>query len=119
MRKKELGFKGEEEATEYLHSLGYTILDQNWRAGHAEVDIVARTANTLIFCEVKTRNTSTQERPEELIHPNQIKSLEFAANEYVQGLDESDVETRFDLIIIQPNAQIRVKHIPHIFFPEP
>lgn len=119
MNKKTIGASGEEEAVSYLDSLGYAILHQNWRVGHAEVDIIARTAHTIIFCEVKTRNTSTQEILDDLIPPNQRKSLEFAANEYVQTQEETELEIRFDLILIRPNAELRVKHIPHIFFPEP
>ncbi|MBK8848556.1 MAG: YraN family protein [Saprospiraceae bacterium] len=44
---------------EYLISSGYTILETNWSAHKAEIDIIAKEGDTLIFIEVKTRTSPT------------------------------------------------------------
>lgn len=46
---------GEELAEKYLRSLGYEILEKNWRYGKNEIDIIARDDRFLVIVEVKTR----------------------------------------------------------------
>ncbi|MBL0082845.1 MAG: YraN family protein [Saprospiraceae bacterium] len=56
---RQKGDRGETIALEYLISSGYTILETNWSAHKAEIDIIAKEADTLIFIEVKTRTSPT------------------------------------------------------------
>ena len=35
------------------------VVHRNWRCRYGEIDIVAREAGTLVFCEVKTRRGTT------------------------------------------------------------
>ena len=51
-----LGKYGEQLACRYLSDTGVTILDRNWRCARGEIDIVARDADVLVVCEVKTRS---------------------------------------------------------------
>lgn len=52
-----LGRRGEELAVRHLATLGWHILDRNWRCRDGELDIVAfdPEADALVFVEVKTR----------------------------------------------------------------
>lgn len=52
-----LGEHGEKFAARYLESLGFEILERNWRCSHGELDIVAYDPadRALVFVEVKTR----------------------------------------------------------------
>ena len=59
---KETGDWGETLAVSYLRRRGYIIIERNYRAGHHEIDIIARRWKTIVFVEVKTRTY----RPEEL-----------------------------------------------------
>ena len=52
--KKEIGLKGENHAANYLISLGYVLLERNWRFSHAEIDIIAKDGEILVFVEVKS-----------------------------------------------------------------
>lgn len=52
-----LGQLGERLAAEHLRRLGYEIVELNYRTRWGELDIVARAAGTLAFCEVKTRRS--------------------------------------------------------------
>ena len=53
----DLGKWGEAEASRYLESKGYAILDRDWRFGKRDLDIVALSedACTMVVVEVKTR----------------------------------------------------------------
>jgi len=52
------GEKGEQIAQNYLTYLGYIILERNWRCQKAEVDIIAKDGNFLVFVEVKCCSTN-------------------------------------------------------------
>lgn len=55
MHTKNVGEKGELTAVRYFLSLGYRILERNFRKKLGELDIVARDGTTLVFVEVKSR----------------------------------------------------------------
>ena len=62
----EIGKWGENLACDKLTSEGWAIAERNWREGHLELDIVAISADTIVFAEVKTR-ASMDEDPLEVI----------------------------------------------------
>lgn len=49
-----MGREGEEEAAAFLELRGWKILQRNFRVRRGEIDIIAETAGTLVFVEVKT-----------------------------------------------------------------
>ena len=53
--KRARGDLGERAAVRYLRRSFFRVLDRNYRAGGAEIDVVAKRRRTLIFVEVKTR----------------------------------------------------------------
>lgn len=55
MKNLELGRAGEEFASRYLASKGYTVLHRNYRSGHLETDIICENETHLLFVEVKSR----------------------------------------------------------------
>ena len=50
-----LGARGEELAARHLEARGFEVVDRNFRTRHGELDVIARDARFLVFCEVKTR----------------------------------------------------------------
>lgn len=116
----ELGKWGEEYAAAYLHRHGYEILERDWRIGHRDIDIIARTPDctTLVFVEVKTRTSDVVTKPEDAIDIKKIRNIGFAANAYVKQTN-TDTLLRFDIITIvgsnDDNAQI--EHTTDAFNP--
>jgi putative endonuclease len=68
MRVKDaVGRFGEDVAARFLADAGLTILDRNWRCRLGEIDIVACDGAALVFCEVKTRSSTTFGSPAEAV----------------------------------------------------
>lgn len=95
----EIGKQGEKAAVEYLLQNNYEILEQNYQARKAEIDIIARKDNWLIVIEVKTRTSVDYGNPEDFVNKKKIKLLVKAIDEYVQETN-LDLEIRFDIIAI-------------------
>lgn len=113
----ETGKKGEKLACDLLASKGYKILETNWRFSRAEIDIIAKQNETLIFVEVKTRSSEFFGQPEEFIDEKKEKLIADAASEYMK-LVNHEWECRFDFIsIILTGPSYRIKHIEDAFFP--
>ncbi len=105
------GAAGEDVASRYLSSLGYAILDRNFRTRSGEVDIVARDRNTTVFVEVKRRETAGHGASVEFVSPSKMKKVVRAARLYAakHGLSENVI--RFDVVAIDViDGRERIQH---------
>jgi putative endonuclease len=76
MRAKDvLGKAGEQAAVEYLESVGFRILDRNWRCAEGEIDIVAVDRHVFVVCEVKTRSGTRFGTPLEAVGRTKLRRL--------------------------------------------
>jgi putative endonuclease len=57
---KTIGDSAEWMAKIFLAQKGYKIIEQNFKAENAEIDIIAEFENKTIFVEVKFRKTKTK-----------------------------------------------------------
>ena len=111
----ELGKKGEQLAVNYLIGKGYKIVERNWRFQKAEIDIIARKAETLISVEVKTRSTKNFGNPQDFVNPKKIKLMVLAMNEYILNKD-LDIELRFDIVAItKDKSSFDIQHFKDAF----
>ncbi len=111
-----IGKKGEEVAMNYLESLGYKILETNWRFSRAEVDIIAMDKEIMVFVEVKTRSYDAFGQPEEFVSRAKEQLLMDAASVYMEQA-KHDWEIRFDIISIISRANYHeLKHFKDAFF---
>ncbi len=74
---------GEKIAVDYLTREGFTLLEQNWRHGHWEVDVIASKKEVLHFIEIKTRRSRKFGYPEEDVTRKKVVNLIHAAEEYL------------------------------------
>lgn len=112
----QLGNKGEQLAVDFLLKNGYQIIERNYRFDKAEVDIIAKKADTLAIIEVKTRSTADFGNPQDFVKPKQIQRLVKAVDEYVTS-NNLDVEVRFDIIaIIKIGKHYNLEHLENAFY---
>jgi len=95
----ESGREGEQKAADYLKSLGWTILAQNYRFKRGEIDIIAKDNDVLVFVEVKYRKTNMFGFPEDFVDDNKVGMIRKTAMEFlIKENWEKDI--RFDIISI-------------------
>lgn len=106
------GQRGEALAEERLRSLGYRILERNWRFKHLEVDLIAVEADILVFVEIKTRNDLRYGPPEESVDWKKERKLARAAEIYMDKTKYNG-EIRFDIVsVIWPQDLPTQFHAP-------
>lgn len=111
-----IGKKGEQLAADYLEGNGYQIEERNFRFKRAEVDIICRKAQLLIFVEVKYRSSKGYGLPEEFVSVNQQEKIISAAEEYMLVNDWSG-EVRFDILaILSSRGAVEIMHLKDAFY---
>ena len=110
----ELGKWGEDEATLYLESEGYVVIERDWKIGKRDLDILAVSPDgeTLVVVEVKARSGDEYQQPEEAVDGRKMRNLAIAANAYVKE-HLVDKELRFDIISVVGVAH-QVKRLEHL-----
>ena len=113
--RQRLGQAAEELAAQHLQQQGYTIVARNYRYGRAEVDLIARKDQLLLFVEVKARSSDRFGYPEEFVSPQQQERLQDAAAHYVIEHDW-DHAIRFDIIaVLAKNKRLEVEQLEDAF----
>lgn len=111
-----IGKRGERKAKWYLRFHGYRILEQNYRAGHHEIDLIAweRRTKTIVFVEVKARAKSVYGLPREAVHAKKQHFLRLAAMSYLQKTGAGEQAARFDVIEVYTEND-RLVHLKNAF----
>ncbi|QSX08714.1 YraN family protein [Alkalibacter rhizosphaerae] len=112
MDRIKIGKAGEEEACGYLKNKGYTIVAQNFRCRHGEVDIVATQGEDLVFIEVKTRNNRNFGRPCEAVGWKKQRHIQKTAMFYLTKYGSVEMNVRFDVVEVEKEG---IHHIENAF----
>lgn len=94
-----LGKKGEELAVKFLKRNGYKIIKQNYKTLIGEIDIIAKDRDTLVFIEVKTRESLEFGLPFEAVNRAKKKKIANVAHLYLKKIKELP-PCRFDVVSI-------------------
>lgn len=94
-----LGEKGEVLAAKFLNKEGYKIVSQNYRTHVGEIDIIAIDGETLVFIEVKTRESIEYGMPFEAVNRSKRRKISGAALLYLKKLKDIP-PCRFDVVSI-------------------
>jgi len=100
----ESGSLGEALAAKYLKERGYTILFQNWRFKHLEVDIIAKNEGVLVFVEVKSRSGEQYGQPYEFVDQQKQARLIRAADAFL-ARNSYTGDIRFDIVSVYLSSQ--------------
>jgi len=101
-----LGRRGEEVAAGYLKRQGYQILARGDRSKLGELDLVARQGRTIVFVEVKTRQSVEAGHPAEAVSPAKQRRLTRLAITFLKRYGLLEHPARFDVIaVVWPEGQ--------------
>ena len=100
--RKTLGQRGEAAAARYLRRRGYKILARSDRFGPGELDLVAldRDGKTIVFVEVKTRQSHVAGHPSDAVDDIKQRRLTRLAVTFLKRYGLLECPARFDVIAI-------------------
>ena len=79
-------------------SRGFEILEHRYKTKYGEIDVVAKSHNTLVFIEVKARTNPTHE---EFVTRKQVKRCCDAGLDFLANHEECyNMDIRFDLAVV-------------------
>jgi len=110
-RRQQYGEAGEALAARLLKKRGYKIIETNYRTPLGEIDIIARDGDTLVFVEVKARQTGQFGAPKWAVTPRKQRKISMVALYYLKTTGQSRAKARFDVVSIrsappQPEVEI-------------
>lgn len=97
------GKLGEQLAYDWAIQNGYRVLEQNWRYGRWEIDLIATKGDKLHFFEVKTRRTSQYGHPEDMVDRMKLRHFISAGTAYMRRI-RGYRWVRFDILSITLDA---------------
>jgi putative endonuclease len=113
------GRRGEDIAHRYLQRVGIVIVARNYRmaSGHGELDLIGWERGTLVFVEVKSRQSEEYGAPDRAIGHQKESSLLRAAREYARQADVPWENVRFDVVNVVFSRPPLVTHFRDVFGP--
>lgn len=91
-------------------------MDQNYRTGHGELDIIARKEGILVVVEVKLRRNTGFGDPLEAITPRKQQTIRSMTEEYLSEKSPDFHTLRFDAIgILLHGGRPRITHVRDAF----
>jgi putative endonuclease len=111
-----MGRLAEDAAADFLEKQGFTILERNYTAKVAEIDIIARDHDTLVFVEVKARKRFSRTGPREAVSWAKQQKIIMGARFFMREKEISDLRVRFDVVALyEENGTFQIELIRNAF----
>jgi putative endonuclease len=105
-----VGRMGEQFVAEYLErTLGWHVLDRNWRCSAGELDLIAQDGQTTVMVEVKTRKGLRLGHPLEAVDEQKRRQLTRLVTWY-QSYHASDVDGKVRVDVVGLFVQGQLVH---------
>lgn len=115
-QKQRLGRLAEDAAQAFLEDQGFAIVERNYRTRAAEIDIVAKEADTLVFVEVKARGAFSRGGPREAVSLAKQQKIILGARFFLMERGLGDIRVRFDVVAVyEENNDFRIELIRNAF----
>lgn len=94
-------------AERYLSGCGLSIITRNFHARGGEIDLIMRDGQTIVFVEVRYRQSQHYGHAAETVTASKMKKIICAANVWLkqQGLSSYTTNYRFDLVAIHNDGK--------------
>lgn len=111
--RRELGARGEALAAEYLESLGYRVLERNWRNRYGEIDLIVQDGACVVAVEVKSRRGIGYGHPLEAITERKVARLRKLLFSWLDATSPGASSLRIDAvgIIMPPGGVPQIEHL--------
>jgi len=109
--RRRLGQLGEQLAADRLASLGYEIVERNYRCTEGEIDIVARQSGRWVFVEVRTRRGDRFGTPEESLTARKRAHIRASAQRYLSEHAAAEADWRVDAVAVVLTPAGRIARI--------
>ena len=113
------GNRGERAAEAYLTARGYKILARQHRTAMGEVDLIAFIDQTVVFVEVKTRESTAAGHPVEAVDRRKQAQLTRLALAWLKRHKWLERRARFDVVAIlwPATGEPQITHYINAFEP--
>ena len=108
------GQAAEEKALDYLQRKGLHLLNRNYRCKNGEIDLIMQQNDTLVFVEVRYRQSSLFGSAAESVTSSKQRKLLLTANHYLQK-NRMDSPCRFDVVGIGGKKLTEIEWIQNAF----
>jgi len=95
------GLFAEGFAKNYFYIKGYSVIAERFKTPQGEIDLILKKKNSLVFVEVKMRQT-IEMALESIHHRNQQRVLKAAELYLQQNPKYNGFELRFDALVLAP-----------------
>lgn len=112
-----LGRRGEDIAHRFLQRSGIIVVARNYRlsSGAGEIDLVGWDHDTLVFIEVKSRQTDEYGAPDRAIGPEKTSHIVRTARDFARHAEVPWEKVRFDVVNVVFSSPPSVTHMRGVF----
>jgi len=103
-RNQSLGAAGESVVAAQYERLGWTVVDRNWRTRDGEIDLIAVSGSTVVFCEVKTRSSVDFGGGAAAVTHIKQSRIRKVALAWLAGSSSRWSELRFDVAVVSAGS---------------